>query len=65
MKNNSQWFIRWVGGENQAQRESYIEAIKITLQIKPTVVKTRYPLGVNHCGWQYFGIEMSCCLNKT
>ena len=21
----TQWFIRWVGGEDQAQRESYIE----------------------------------------
>ena len=21
----AQWFIRWVGGEDQAQRESYIE----------------------------------------
>ena len=23
------------------------------------------PLGVNRCKWKYFGIEMSCCLNKT
>ena len=22
---HTQWFIRWVGGEDQAQRESYIE----------------------------------------
>ena len=35
----TQWFVRWVGGEDQAQRESYM--VNITLPIVPTAVTVK------------------------